>query len=68
MNAQETRQDAIRATRGQMRRAGGDPKTATAYEIEMVCDEVRQEFANNCSDNQWKLFIREFKKWQRQLL
>lgn len=65
MNAKQTRRDAIRATRGQMRFTGTDPKSASAFEIEAACSEVRPEFCKSASDNQWKLFICEFKKWQR---
>jgi len=65
MNGQQTRQDAVRATRGQLRFIGIDPVTASAFDIESAANEVRPEFCQNVSDNQWKLFIREFKKWQR---
>ena len=66
MNAQEIRTDAIRATRGQLRFVGVEPQTATPYEIEAACNEVRPEFAKHASDNQWKLFISEFKRWQKE--
>jgi hypothetical protein len=49
-----------------MRFAGTDPKSASCFEIEAACSEVRPEFCKSVSDNQWKLFIREFKKWQRE--
>jgi hypothetical protein len=65
MNAKQIREDAIRATRGQIRFVGSDPITASEFDIEMACSEVRPEFANDASENQWKLFIREFKKWQK---
>jgi len=49
-----------------MRFTGTDPKSASAFEIEAACSEVRPEFCKSASDNQWKLFICEFKKWQRE--
>lgn len=65
MNAQQKRQDAISATRGQLRFSGVNPISANEFDIESAANEVRPEFCKTVSDNQWKLFIREFKKWQR---
>lgn len=61
----QTRQDAISAVRGQLRHVGVDPTTATEFQIELALSEVRPEFQVNASDAQWKLFMQEFKKWQR---
>lgn len=66
MNAKQIRQDAISATRGQLRHCGYDPKTVNAFEIEAALNEVRPAFANTVSDNQFDQFMREFRKWQRQ--
>lgn len=66
MNAKQIRQDAISATRGQLRHCQCDPKTATSFEIEGALNAVRPHFARNASDNQFKLFMSEFRKWQRQ--
>lgn len=65
MSAKQIRQDAIRATRGQLRFVGADPKTASAYDIEAALNEARPEFARNVSGNQFNLFMREFRRWQR---
>lgn len=65
MKANEIRQDAISATRGQLRFVGADPITATEKDIEFAASDARPGFCNTASDNQWKLFIREFKKWQK---
>lgn len=64
MNAKQTRQDVISATRGQIRFSGGDPKTANKFQIEAAANEVRPMFCAQASDNQWKLFMVEFHKWQ----
>lgn len=66
MNAKQIRQDAISATRGQLRYCQCDPKTATNFDIENALNAVRPNFARNASDNQFELFMREFRNWQRQ--
>lgn len=66
MNAKQIRQDAISATRGQLRHCGYDPKTVSAFEIEAALNEVRPQFASKASDNQFNQFMREFRKWQKQ--
>ena len=66
MNAQEKRQHAIQATRGHMRVQGINPTTATAKDIEFAVSEADAEFSEEATDNQWKLFIAEFKKLQKE--
>ena len=66
MNAKQIRQDAISATRGQIRHCGSDPKFSDNYEIEEALNAVRPSFATNASNNQFKMFMQEFRKWQRQ--
>ena len=66
MNAKQTRQDAISATRGQLRHCQCDPKLANNFEIESALNAVRPNFAQTASDNQFNLFMREFRKWQKQ--
>lgn len=65
MNAKQERRYTISATRGQLRFVGVDPVTATVFDIESAANEVNPSFCQSASDSQWKLFIREFKKWQR---
>lgn len=66
MNAKQIRQDAISATRGQIRFSGNDPKTADNFQIEAALNEVRPQFASQASSNQFNQFMREFRKWQKQ--
>lgn len=66
MNAKEIRQQAIQATRGHMRVNGMNPIDATEKDIEFAVSDADVEFSKTASDNQWKLFVREFKKWQRE--
>ena len=70
MNAATRREIAMRAVRAQLRALGIDPATATAYDIEAVisdmpADTVAGAFYRDASDNQWRLFLREFRAWQR---
>ena len=65
MNAYQARKYAIQATRGQLRFVCVDPITASEKDIEFAASEADPKFCEIASDNQWKLFIREFKKWQR---
>lgn len=66
MNAKQIRQNAISATRGQLRFCGVEPKTANKFQIELALNEASPAFARNASDNQFKMFMRDFKRWQNQ--
>ena len=66
MSAKQIREYAISATRGQLRFCGVDPKTADKFQIESALNEAAPNFAQIASDNQYKLFMQEFRKWQKQ--
>lgn len=72
MDATQTtrREIAVRATRAQMRALGIDPARAAEYDIEAVISDMPDNtmagaFYRDASDNQWKLFLRDFRRWQR---
>lgn len=80
MNAAEKRDIVTGGLRSFMRSQGIDPVEATNEVIERVLDErgrkemflvdgrtVVGEFALNCSENQFRLFMQDFRRWQRQL-
>lgn len=70
MTTTTRREIAIRAVRAQLRALGIDPVTATAYDVEAVISDMPAAtlagaFYRDASDNQWRLFLREFRAWQR---
>ncbi len=73
MNQTEKRQTAIGATRSQMRSMGIDPKTETAADALTVLDDIARTEPNlvasewyiNASENQFKLFTKEWNQYLR---
>lgn len=61
---------AIAAARGQLRHSGVNPSTCSAGEAEAVLDDLGRIgieagiWFRNASDNQVKMFRKEWKKWR----
>ena len=73
MNTAEQRKMTLQATRSQMRVQGIDPATASVEAFDAVADDlarkgdngVVRDWWNNSSDNQYKLWMRDIRKYQR---
>jgi hypothetical protein len=70
MTLKERREIALSAARGQLRAHGIEPKAATIDEYEAALDElawqgtIAGDWYLEASDNQWKMFKRDLRKWQ----
>ncbi len=60
MNAKDRREHAVRSVWYRIENAGNDPTRTDDYTLDLVCQEVAPTFIHEASDNQWKLFLREF--------
>ncbi len=73
MNMPEMRAVTVGAVRSHLRRLGKDPALACGEDVARALDGVGRAnpgtvaatFHNHASDNQFGLFMRDFRRWQR---
>ncbi len=73
MNMPEMRAVTVGAVRSHLRRLGKDPALACGEDVARALDGVARAnpgtvaatFHNHASDNQFGLFMRDFRRWQR---